>query len=559
MTATPTRSRGAVLVAAGILLSRIAGVIRFVVLGVVLGGGAVTDAFAFALRLPNLMQNLLGEGSLSASFIPVYARLVEEGRDREADDLAGAVVALLGLVTAAIVVAGLVLARPLVWLFTSWEADPEQYDLATNLTRITTIGIGFLVISAWCLGILNSHRSFFLSYVAPVIWNMVQIAALVVFGLLAWAEADLAVAVAWAVVVGGVAQVLVQLPRVRRLTPTLRLNLRRTSALGDVVSRFAPAVGARGVVQISSYADLVLAGLLVFGALSWYTYALPLYLLPISLFGFSVAAAELAEMSRTTGGVETVAARLVGALRQVAVPAGLVTAAFLTAGRPVVDALYGWLSRLLGRGLTDPAEITTIALVLSAFALGLPATMTARVTQNTLYSLGDVRGPARIAVLRLVVSVTVGLVLILQLDWLTFDEAGSVTTFGDVPHWPPWERVPEARRLDAGAPPHLGVVGPGPGRGRGLLGRVVRPPSPATPPARGSRPVGLGPADRRRRRGVGCGDGGRGTGRPPPLPHRRRHHRNRWARRLRRGSVAAGRQTGHRAHGERVEQLNSTP
>lgn len=453
------RARGSTLVAAGILLSRVAGVIRLQVLGVVLGGGPVTDAFAFAQRLPNLLQNLLGEGSLSASFIPVYARLVEEGRDDEADDLAGAVVALLGLITIVIVILGIVLARPLVWLFTSWENEPEQYDLATNLTRITTIGIGFLVISAWCLGILNSHRSFFLSYVAPVIWNAAQIATLVVFGLLSWEVADIAVAVAWAVVAGSVAQVLVQLPKVRRLAPTVRPNLTTTPALRDVVSRFTPAVGARGVVQISSYADLALAGLLVFGALSWYTFALPLYLLPISLFGFSVAAAELAEMSRSTGGAKAVADRLTPALRRVLVPAGFVTALFLAAGRPVVDALYGWLSRLFDAGLTGSAEITTIGLVLTAFAIGLPATMTARVTQNTLYSLGDVRGPARIAVLRLAVSVSIGLVLILQLDWLTFDADGEIVRFGDVPHWPPWDRVPEGRRLDRGAPPHLGVVG----------------------------------------------------------------------------------------------------
>lgn len=460
MTDRPSgRTPGSLLVAAGILLSRLAGVIRFVAMGAVLGADrTVTDAFSFAMRLPNLLQNLLGEGSLSASFIPVYARLVEEGRSEEADDLAGAVVALLALLTTLIVVAGIVLARPLVWLLTSWEDNPEQYDLATNLTRITTIGIGFLVISAWCLGVLNSHRSFFLSYVAPVVWNAAQIAALALFGVLAWSETDIATSVAWAVVVGGIAQVVVQLPRVRRLAPTIRPNLTPTTALRDVVGRFGPAVGARGVVQISSYADLVLAGLLTFGALTWYSFALPLYLLPISLFGFSVAAAELAEMSRTSGDESAVAARLTPALRQVLLPAGLVTAVFIAASRPMVDGFYGWTSRLLDRGFDQPEPITAIALVLTAFAVGLPATMTARVTQNTLYSLGDVRGPARIAVLRLLVSVTVGLVLILQLDWVVV-EADGLATIGDVPHWPPWERVPVEIRANPDGPPHLGVVG----------------------------------------------------------------------------------------------------
>ncbi|MGI9595864.1 MAG: lipid II flippase MurJ [Acidimicrobiales bacterium] len=455
-----SRARGSNLVAAGIFLSRIAGLIRNIVIGVVLGAQpAVTDAFTFAMRLPNLLQNLLGEGSLSASFIPVYARLVEQKRHREADDLAGAVVALLALVTSLIVVLAVLLARPMVWLFTSWEADTEKYELTITLTRITTIGIGFLVISAWCLGILNSHRNFFLSYVAPVIWNVTQIAALVGFSLLNWATDDIAVGVAWAVVAGGLLQLLVQLPKVRRLAPTVRVNLTPSEARADVLRRFFPALGARGVVQLSSYADLVLASIfLVSGALAWYSFSLPLYLLPISLFGFSVAAAELAEMSRQSDNLEVVGGRLKPALRRVLIPAGFITAAYLVASPTFVDAIYGWPSRVLGQeGLQDPAKITTIALVLTGFAVGLPATMTARVTQNTLYSLGDVKGPARVAVVRLLVSTGAGLILILQFDWLTFS-GEEIVEFGDFPHWPPWERVPAERRLSDDVP-HLGAVG----------------------------------------------------------------------------------------------------
>lgn len=468
-----TGARGSTLVAAGILLSRIAGLARTITLAVVLGPGAATDAFSFAMRVPNLLQNLLGEGSLSASFIPVYARLVEQDRRREADALAGAVVALLTAITAAIVLVGVLTAQPLVWLFTSWEG--AKFDLAVTLTRITTIGIGFLVISAWCLGILNSHRSFFLSYVAPVIWNVTQIALLILVAILAWSVDDAVVALAWAVVAGSLAQLLVQLPKVRSLAPDVRPNFVITDAVRDVLGRFGPAVGARGVVQISSYADLALAGLLVNGALSWYTFALPLYLLPISLFGFSVAAAELAEMSRRSDDPGVVAERLQPALRRVVIPAGFVTAAYVGAAPTFVDGLYGWLSRLFDRGLDQPAEVLTVALLLAALGLGLPAAMTARVTQNTLYSLGDVRGPARIAAVRLAVSVGLGLLLIVQLDWLTFDQAAidpdagpvaavaQIETFGDVPHLPPWERVEAERRntdLDQpGMAPHLGAVG----------------------------------------------------------------------------------------------------
>ena len=225
-----------------------------------------------------------------------------------------------------------------------------------------------------------------------------------------------------------------------------------------MLTRFAPAVGARGVVQISSFVDTFLAGALVVGALSSYAAALPLYLLPISVFGFSVAAAELAEMSRTSDELDRIARRLTPALRRVAVPAGFVTTAYLVAARPLVDGLYGWISRILDRGF-DASGVTIVALVLTAFAAGLPASMTARVTQNTLYSLGDVRGPAWIALIRLITATVVSVVLMLQLDWLFVSEANTIEQIADVPHWPPWERLPESIRLADDGQPHLGPVG----------------------------------------------------------------------------------------------------
>lgn len=449
---------GSNLVAAGIFLSRIAGLLREIVLTVALGLGPVTDAFRFAMRIPNVLQNLLGEGALSASFIPVYARLVEEGDQREADRLAGTVASMLAAATAVLVALGVLLAPAVVWLLTPWEDDPEQFDLAVTLTRITTIGLGFLVLSAWCLGVLNSHRKFFLPYAAPVLWNGTQIAVLAVAILGDWAFDRVAVGVAWAVVAGGAAQLVIQLPNVGKLIPDLRFSIERSANVGEVLRRFAPAVGSRGVVQISSFVDTFLATALVFGALGSYAAVLPLYLLPISLFGFSVAAAELAEMSRRSGELEAVAARVVPALRQVMVPAGFITTAYLVAARPIVDGLYGWLSRLFDKGL-EANGVTAVSLVLTAFAIGLPAAMTARITQNTLYSLGEVRGPAKIAVVRLIVAVVVSVVAMLQLDWLFVAADGAIDQLADVPHWPPWERVPEEIRLARDRPPHLGAVG----------------------------------------------------------------------------------------------------
>ena len=452
---------GSTLVAAGIFLSRIAGIVRTIVLGVVLGRSPAADAFGWAMRIPNLLQNLLGEGSLSASFIPVYAKMVEDGDERRASALAGSVVSLLALVTGAIVLLAVLAARPIVWLLSEWQDDPFRYELTISLFRITTVGLGFLVLSAWCLGVLNSHRHFFLSYVAPVIWNVAQIATLAIVAILAWSETDAAIALAWAVVAGGALQFLVQVRKVRSLTPSLSLNLDIDDQVTDVLTRFVPAVGARGVVQLASFIDAFLLTMLTGGAFALFAvYAMPLYITPISLFGFSVAAAELAEMSRRSDQVDALAARIGPALRRTVVPAGFVTAAYLAAGPTIADAAFGWLSRLFERGLNDEASILVIGYVLMTLALGLPAAITARVTQNTLYSMGDVKGPARIAVVRLIVGAGASLVLMLQFDWLTFG-GSTVVQFGDFPDWPPLERVPLERRIAADAPPHLGVLGIG--------------------------------------------------------------------------------------------------
>ena len=172
----PRRFGGALAVGAGILLSRIAGLVRVRVIAHYLGQSAATGAFTAALRIPNLLQNLFGEGVLSASFIPVYARLLAEGRDEDASRVARAVGTLLALVASTIALCGVLAAGPLVELLAPGFKG-ETRDLTAQLVRILFPGVALLVLSAWCLGVLNSHRRFFLSYVSPVLWNAALIAA----------------------------------------------------------------------------------------------------------------------------------------------------------------------------------------------------------------------------------------------------------------------------------------------------------------------------------------------------------------------------------------------
>ena len=244
----PRSPRGSSAVASGIALSRLAGLVRESLLRSVLALGPAADAFAAALRIPNLLQNLLGEGSLSASFIPVYSRLLGEGRDDEAGRVAGAVAGLLTALAGGLVVVAIVLARPITVLLAP-GFEGRRLDLTVDLMRITTGGLGLLVLSAWCLGVLNSHRRFFLPYVAPVLWNAAQIAVLAAAAFGDWSPRQAAVALAWGLVAGGALQFGVQALAVWRLAPDLRPSLGRgIPAVAEVRRRFGPAVLGRGVL-----------------------------------------------------------------------------------------------------------------------------------------------------------------------------------------------------------------------------------------------------------------------------------------------------------------------
>src|SRR6202042_2174078 len=220
--------RHAFLVGAGIFLSRVAGLIRERVFAHYFGNSDSADAFNAAFRIPNFLQNLFGEGVLSASFIPVYARLLAEGEEVEAGQVAGAVGATLALAVAVLCLAG-VLATPWLIDIIAPGFSGSKRDLTISLVRILFPGAGLLVFSAWCLGILNSHRKLFLSYAAPVMWSAAMIATLLIFGgrstLSQLALSQLAMTLAWGSVAGSALQFGIQLPVVLRLATHLRPRL----------------------------------------------------------------------------------------------------------------------------------------------------------------------------------------------------------------------------------------------------------------------------------------------------------------------------------------------
>jgi putative peptidoglycan lipid II flippase len=425
------KTPGAVFVAAGILLSRLAGLVRLRVFAHYFGlQSDAADAFNAAFRIPNFLQNLFGEGALSASFIPVYASLLGRGRPAEADHVAGAVGAILALAVAVLVLIGVV-ATPLLIGALAPGFVGEKRELTVHIVRILFPGAGLLVLSAWCLGVLNSHRRFLLSYAAPIMWNAAMITTLWWYGGRSDLD-DLAVLLAWGSVIGSALQCAVQLPVVLRVAPHLRCRVEAEFAhVCEVMRNFVPVLVSRGVVQISAYIDAILASLLPTGAVTGIANAQLLYTLPVSLFGMSVSAAELPEMSGEAT-AEAVRRRLEAGLRQIAFCVIPSTVAFLALGDVIAAAL-------LQTGRFRPADAHYVWGILAGSAVGLLASTLGRLYASSYYALRDTRTPLRYALVRVTLTAALGYVaamhvpalLALPLRW----GAAGLTASAGVAGW----------------------------------------------------------------------------------------------------------------------------
>ncbi len=396
-------------VASGIIVSRALGVVREQVLAHYFGVGRLMDAWGVATRIPGALQNLLGEGTLSASFVPVYVRLLEQGREKDAARLARSVFGLLAASAGGLALAGHVAAPWLAAAVAPGFDDATARILAALLELFFPMA-GVLILSAWTLGVLNSHGRFFTAYVAPALWNASIIVTGVTFGAWGWFDLDLMMAVAWGAVAGGVVQFGFQLPFAwRHLRGASRRARGRLSETRVVVSNFLPAVAARGGGSISSLIEMGLASLLLPGAVGMLRYASTLYFVPIAVFALSITAAALPALSRDrVDGLEAVRKRTEQAVRTSLF--GLVGAAVaFLAFREETMAFYE-------RGEFGADAVSAAGWVLAAYAVGLPASGVSRVLAASFHSLGDTRTPARIVLLAIGIAPLLGVGLMFPFD-----------------------------------------------------------------------------------------------------------------------------------------------
>jgi putative peptidoglycan lipid II flippase len=385
------------MVAAGILASRVSGLVRTTIFSIFFGlQNDAADAFNAAFRIPNLLQNLFGEGALSGSFIPIHSGLRAQGREAEAAQTARVVFALLMLVMSVLVLLGEI-AAPFLTSTVAGGFVGEKRELTIQLVRILFPGAALLVSAAWCLGVLNSHGKFLLSYASGIAWNAGMIGALLIFGPRSGRDLDhLAVMLAWGSVVGSALQFAVQAP--------IAFSLSRGGgglAFSEPVRRairdFTPVMISRGAVQISAYIDQYIASYLPKGAVTGLTNTAIIYTLPVSLFGISVSAAQLPALSRDAAlaDLDRLRQRINRGLDRLTffvVPSAL---AFATVG----DVIAGVI---LQHGRFHAADSRIIWGMLAGSAIGLVASTQSRLYSVAHYALGDTKKPLRFALIRIV-------------------------------------------------------------------------------------------------------------------------------------------------------------
>ena len=391
--------RGAIIIGAGILLSRLVGLLRQTAFAHFLGAGAAADAYNVAFRIPNALRNLLGEGTLSASFVPVYSRLLAGGDEKAARMAANAVLGVLLLVTSVLTLLGIALAPQLTAVLAPGFTG-ETAALTMRLTRILFPMTGLMVVSGWCLGVQNAHRRFFWSYASAALWSVAQIALLLIGGPDAPDAETLAVWLAWATLAGALLQIAAQLPEVFALVGLPRPSLTwQLPPVQQVLRNLAPVITALGVVQLSSFIDLQIASFLPEGAPSVLAYAYALLLLPVSLFGVSVAAAALPDLSRDSveASLDLLRERVRSGWQRIlfyVIPSAVV---FMTLGDYCIALLY--------RGGQFGAEAQRqVHVVLAAYAVGLVSYGSVKLLGSAYFALQDYRTPLRASIASLIAS-----------------------------------------------------------------------------------------------------------------------------------------------------------
>lgn len=399
-------ARTAGIVGALTLCSRITGLIRDSIVGYLFGSGLAADAFFVAFRIPNLLRRFVAEGAMNVAFIPVFTEYLTNRSRAEAIQVARVLATSMTVLLVIITVLGIVFAPLSVWLFApGFSADPEKAALTIQLTRLLFPYIFLVSVSALLGGLLNSLRHFVAPAFSPVLLNLSMIAAALVLAPMLGVPVY---AMAAGVLVGGVLQVLIQIPPLHKRGVVLKPDWQpRHAAVRRVLLLMAPTVFGAAVYQVNVMMSTIFASVLPEGSVSYLWYADRVFEFPLGLFPVALGTAALPSFAaqaarRAYGEMRHSVTFAVGLTNLITVPSAVGLWLLAT---PIVAVLFQ-------RGMFGREQVEMTAWALSAFAVGLWSVSIVRVLIPAFYAMHDTRTPVVTAALSFVANVVFSLMLI---------------------------------------------------------------------------------------------------------------------------------------------------
>lgn len=363
--------------ALGTVLSRILGFLRDAGIAYFFGASHVSDAFFVAFRIPNSFRGLLGEGGFNAAFVPLYTKAVEERRERE---FLGKVFVFYLLANSSITLAGVLLTDKILLLVAPGLRGTEIFSLALFMARFLFLYLLLVGLNAFFMGVLNAKGRFFVPAVSQGVFNAVFLLTLLLL-----ADRLGHVALIVGVLLGGIFQVLVNVP----LSVSLRPSLKFDEEVKTLVRRLIPALGGFGVNQLSIFIDTVLASFLRTGSISYLYYANRLYQLPFGVISVGIANSLLSVLSRRDSRRTR---ETTDALRLVLIFTLPASAGLILLSSEIVGVVYE-------RGNFSKEDAGTVALSLSLYSLGLVFFSMQKVLSAEFFSRGDTKTPVKISLL----------------------------------------------------------------------------------------------------------------------------------------------------------------
>jgi putative peptidoglycan lipid II flippase len=402
--------RSAGIVSAAVFLSRIAGLIREMLMAWIFGAGVVYDAFLIGFRIPNLTRDLFAEGALSSAFVPVFtAHLANQGREAAAR-LSNLVASAIIVIVGAVCILGMLFAPQLVMLLAAGFTDvPGKYELAVTLTRIMFPFLLLVALAAQAMGILNACGRFGIPALSSMTFNLGSLAFGLGLGYLVGPSLGIApiVAMAWGVVFGGALQLAWQIPALAREGFVFRPQADLAHpGLRQILRLMGPAILGNAAVQVnvmvntrfaSSITDA--AGQVIDGPVSWLGYAFRFMQLPLGLFGVAIASATLPAIARSAAEKRTAEfrhtlARSLGMVFLLTIPSSVGLAVL---GESIIGAVYEW-------GRFTAYDTRQTALALSCYSLGLTGYAALKVLAPAFYALDDSRTPMLVSLISILVN-----------------------------------------------------------------------------------------------------------------------------------------------------------